>query len=68
MLFLCPSQVGAAPAAVRPQSMAESAVDAEFLLARLRGLGITGKRIVIVGMARRCCQQHEKVNDPGVRL
>ena len=48
MLFLRPRQVRTPPAAVRSQPMAERAVDAEFILSRLRGLGIARIRVVIV--------------------
>ena len=56
MLFLRPRQVGAAAAAVRSQAVAERAVDAELVFARLGGFGIAGRGIVIVGSVSDDCR------------
>lgn len=53
MLFLRPSQVRAAPSAARSQTVAESAVNAEFVFAGLRCIGIIGQRITVIQRSRR---------------
>ena len=60
MLFLRAGEVGPAPASVSAEPMAKRAIDAEFVLARLGGLGIAGQGIAIFGGARGC-----RVNDQG---
>jgi len=47
MPLLCPCQIRPASAAMSAQSVAQRAVDAEFILASFRRLAILGKRIVI---------------------
>ncbi len=49
MLLHCPSQIGSAAPAVRSQSVAQRAVDAEFILSSLGRLGIACQRIAVVG-------------------
>ena len=60
VLFLRAGQVGAAASAMRAEAVAERAVDAEFVLARLRRFGIVGQGIAIFGGDRGC-----RVNDQG---
>jgi hypothetical protein len=60
VLLLRPRQVWTAPASVRAQSVAKGAINAELILACLRGLGIACKGIAIVrGMGRSCGQQQK---------
>ncbi len=49
VLFPCPRQVRTAAAAMRPESVAERAVDTELILARLRGFCVAREGIAIVG-------------------
>jgi len=63
MLFLCSRQVGTAPAAVCPQPMAKRAVNPEFILSRLRCLGITRIRVVIVRRASRSHGHQQDATD-----
>ncbi len=63
MLFLCPRQVGAAAAAVGSQSVTESAIDAELVFARLRGLRVTGIGVVIVCHRGDCRDQKKHAVD-----
>src|SRR5258706_14687819 len=60
VLLLCPRQVRPAPTAVRPQSVAKRAIDAELRLTGFRGLGIVSIRILIVRSIGRSGREHQE--------
>jgi hypothetical protein len=60
MLLLRPRQIWPAPAAVRAQTMAEGAIDTEFILSCLRRFGIARKGIAIVGSVGCGCGQQQQ--------